>query len=395
MRVLFVDDDLSVLGGLRRMLRAHRDRFETVCASSGAEALATMEAMTFDVIVTDIRMPVMDGGQLLEVVREQHPDTVRIVLSGQLDDASAVRLAVLAHQFLSKPCEFDVLVDAIERSCGIRSRLVDPELREALGRLDALPSPRPTLRRLTDSLRRGDSSVDEVTELIHNDPAITAKLLQLVNSAFFGLPRQVGDVRDAVVYLGLGMIRDLVAAADVFHAFEDDDRIDRAIYAQIRSDCVRAAEIAAQLSGQEPDACVASVLHDVGLLALAVCLPDELARTVDTARRTRTPLHVVEADLFGTTHADIGAYLLTLWGFRDEVVEAVAYHHSAPEHSNVAPLTHLPFVATTLASRYDRADGRLSLELPVTLDPAYLARVNLASQADATRREISLAYSVT
>jgi HD-like signal output (HDOD) protein len=379
MRVLFVDDDPSVLGGLRRMLRAHRDRFETVCASSGPEALEMMAETPFDVIVTDMRMPGMDGSQLLEIVRQRYPDAVRIVLSGQLDDATAVRLAVLAHQFLSKPCEFDALVDAIERSCGIRSRLVDPELREALGRLDALPSPRPTLRRLTDSLRGGDSSVDEVTQLIRNDPAITAKLLQLANSAFFGLPRHVGDVRDAVVYLGLGMIRDLVAAADVFHAFEDDTRIDPATYAQIRSDCVRAAEIAAQLSGQMPDACVASVLHDVGLLALAVCLPDDLARTVDAARRTRTPLHIVEADMLGTTHADIGAYLLTLWGFRDEVVEAVAFHHSAPELSGDAPLTHLTFVATTLASRYDQADGKLSFELPVVLDPEYLARVNLGT----------------
>ena len=134
MRVLFVDDDPSVLGGLRRMLRGQRHRFETVCASSGAEALRILDNAHFDVIVTDMRMPEMDGSQLLEIVRERHPHLVRIVLSGQLDDATAVRLAVLAHQFLSKPCEFDVLVDAIHRSCGIRTRLLDPELRDAQGR---------------------------------------------------------------------------------------------------------------------------------------------------------------------------------------------------------------------------------------------------------------------
>jgi HD-like signal output (HDOD) protein len=305
---------------------------------------------------------------------------VRIVLSGQLDDLSAVRLAVLAHQFLSKPCEFDTLADAIERSCGIRSRLIDPELREALGRLDALPAPRPTLRQLTNALCRGEASVHEVTELIRDDPAITAKLLQLVNSAFFGLPRHIGDVRDAVVYLGLGMIRDLVAAADVFHAFEDDRRIDRAVYAQVRSDCVRTAEIAAQLSGQDPDACVAGVLHDVGLLALAVSFPTELARVTDSALRTHTPLHDVEQDMLGATHADIGAHLLSLWGFRDEIVEAVAYHHCAPQLTGGAPLTHLTYVAASLANKYDHADGRPSLEVPVTIDPAYLERVNLGAK---------------
>jgi HD-like signal output (HDOD) protein/ActR/RegA family two-component response regulator len=378
-KVLFVDDDPSVLGGLRRMLRAHRDRFETFGASSGPEALALMEDERFDVIVTDMRMPGMDGAELLEIVRRRSPDVVRIVLSGQLDDATAVRIAVLAHQFLSKPCEFEALIDAIDCSCGIRSRLIEPDLRRALGRLDALPSPRPTLQRLTDSLGGGDASVYEITELIRQDPAITAKLLQLVNSAFFGMPRHVSDVRDAVVYLGLHMIRDLVAAADVFHAFEDDDRIDRAMYEQIRADCVRTAEISAQLSGQGPDACVAGMLHDVGLLALAVCLPEELLRITALATRTETALHVVEFDELGTTHADIGAYLLTLWGFRDEIVEAVAYHHRAPDHPGNPPLTHLTYVAANIASKFDD-EARPSLEIAESLDPAYLERVSLAPE---------------
>jgi HD-like signal output (HDOD) protein len=375
-KVLFVDDDPSVLGGLRRMLRAHRDHFDTFGASSGYEALAMMEAEAFDVIVTDMRMPGMDGAELLEIVRRRYPDTVRIVLSGQLDDATAVRTAVLAHQFLSKPCEFEALIDAIDCSCGIRTRMIEADLRRALGRLDALPSPRPTLQRLTDSLGGGDANVHEITELIREDPAITAKLLQLVNSAFFGMPRHVADVRDAVVYLGLHMIRDLVAAADVFHAFEDDERIDRAVYEKIRFDCVRTAEISAQLSGQAPDACVAGMLHDVGLLALAVCLPEELQRTTEIADRTQTPLHVVEADVLGTTHAEIGAYLLTLWGFRDEIVEALAYHHSAPEHPGNPPLTHLTYVAATIAATRDDEE-QPSMEIAQSLDPAYLARVSL------------------
>src|SRR5262249_24549115 len=131
------------------------------------------------------------------------------------------------------------------------------------------------------------------------------------------------------------------------------------------------------LSGQMPDACVAAMLHDVGLLALAVCLPDELAHVTATARAAQQPLHEVEREVIGATPADIGAYLLTLWGFRDDVVQAVAYPHTAPEHPSAVPLTHITFVATALANRYEQAEGVESLELPVALDPEYLARVNL------------------
>jgi HD-like signal output (HDOD) protein len=190
------------------------------------------------------------------------------------------------------------------------------------------------------------------------------------------------------------VIRDLLATADVFHAFEDDARINRVLYEQILSDCLVAAEIAGEVGGQAPEAGLTGMLHDVGLLALAVCLPDELAQNLQRAHDTHTPLHVVEAESLGTTHAEIGAYLLTIWGFRDEVVEAVGHHHDPTALPDDATLAHLTYVAATLANG---VSDPLFFERPGDLDPAYLARVNLAgpvaswrATADRTTRDQSI-----
>ena len=165
-RILFVDDEVKLLDGLRRMLRATRKDWDVSFAGSGAEALALMDANPVDVVVTDMRMPGMDGAALLEQVSERHPAAIRIVLSGHFDVEAGLRAIPVAHQFLAKPCDPEILKAAIERASQLSFTAPDAATCRAIGAIGALPSPSQTCILLTEAARDPNTSLDEVTRIV-------------------------------------------------------------------------------------------------------------------------------------------------------------------------------------------------------------------------------------
>src|SRR5690348_15816723 len=116
-RVLFVDDETAVLEALQRSLYKHCDQWDMSFVTSGSEALTVLEAGPCDVIVSDLRMPQMDGVKLLEMVRAKYPGVVRIALTGCVERETALRASGVVHQYLTKPCDQDELVESIDRFC--------------------------------------------------------------------------------------------------------------------------------------------------------------------------------------------------------------------------------------------------------------------------------------
>lgn len=329
-RILFVDDEPMILAGLRRLLRPQRERWDMSFAGSGAEALALLESKPFDAVVTDMRMPAMDGAKLLELVRERYPATIRIVLSGYFESDAAMRAVPVAHQFLAKPCDPEKLHEAIERSCGFAGMLPDAALRRIVGAVGRLPTLPRTTALLTEALEKPDVPLSEIGRIVEHDVGITAKLLQLVNSAFFCLPYHVTSVRRAVSCLGLDTLKHLVLSVELFHTLQPRYPIAGFSMESFEEHSHLAARIAARLPGPEPvvsAGVVASVLHDAGKLVLASRLPEEFERALEESRARQLPLHIVEQERMGTTHAEIGAYLLGLWGLSGALVDAVSRHH--------------------------------------------------------------------
>lgn len=186
-RILFVDDEIRILEGLQRMLRPQRKEWEMAFAPGGQAALTMLEASTFDVIVSDMRMPGIDGAALLETVRQKYPSVLRIILSGYTELEASYRAVPVAHQFLLKPCDPDALRAAIERATSLVEVLNSKMLASLVGSLQELPSLPRTYAELRHALSDPDSSIDQVVRIVEQDVAITAKVLQLVNSAFLGL----------------------------------------------------------------------------------------------------------------------------------------------------------------------------------------------------------------
>ncbi|MFZ0960707.1 MAG: response regulator [Terriglobia bacterium] len=329
-RVLFVDDEPKILEGLRHILRSQRHDWEMAFAPGGETALALMEASPFDVVVSDMRTPGMDGATLLRRVRELYPQMVRIVLSGHTEMSTALQAVPVAHQFLAKPCDAEMLRVAIERACHLKALLSDESIRRTVTALGDLPSLPRSYKALTEALANPDTSLQKVSRIIEQDVGISAKVLQLVNSAFFGLAHSMTNIQSAVTYLGINTLKNLLLSVEIFRAFKPQRDLPRFSLEKLQHHAQLTAQIAACLPVPKhlvDIAVVAGMLHDVGKLIQAWKLSEHFEKVLAEALETRCPVYKVEEREEGFSHAEIGAYLLGLWGLPYSVVEAVALHH--------------------------------------------------------------------
>jgi len=214
--ILFVDDERELLDGLRARLYKHRKDWTMQFAASGDEAIAILEKQPMDLIVSDVRMPGMDGGQLLTVVKQRWATTMRIIVSGYSDPLQAARLTSLAHQYVAKPCEERQVENIIERCFNLQALLAQESLRSIVGRIGRLPAMPKTYARLQAALAKPTVTAAEIGDIVMADAAIATKVLQITNSAFFRLRKPIVRVKDAVTYLGFATIRNLVLCAEIF-----------------------------------------------------------------------------------------------------------------------------------------------------------------------------------
>lgn len=381
-RVIFVDDDQNVLAGIQNALRRQRHRWEMVFAPGGAAALMEMERAPADVIVTDMRMPIMDGAALLHEVRERYPATARIVLSGHAERESVLRALPVAHQYLSKPCNGETLVRVIERTCQVQEVLFDRQVKELVGKLDKLPPPPRAYLEIQQAMTGPDARPAEVAAIVERDPAMATKVLELVNSAYFGLARNVTAIGDAVTYLGVEILKALALSAHVFTALErsaiEGFRLEEIQRSSLLVACLAKRFRVDAKAGDT--AFTAAIVHDVGKIVLAIGLEERFAETVRLARESRRPFHVVEQERFGKTHAQVGAYLLGAWGLPFSIIEAVAYHHTpglAPEGCDRALLAAVHVADALVDCSGGGHQGCSGDEAP---DRAFLAHAGLLEE---------------
>lgn len=355
--VMFVDDDPLVLGALANRLRRHRDRWRMVFAASAADALTALEAARFDVIVSDLRMPGMDGAELLERVRATFPDVVRIVLSGHADHQTLLRALPFAHQYLTKPCAAEVLADTIDRACQLGALLANPVLREVVGRIDRLPSVPELHTELVALLARPDVDLERVTEVIQADPAMAAKVIQLASSACFGPPRPVRSIRQAVRDLGAGLLASRTLASLAFVRLPDEPDCEREFSLErVQIHSLVSARFAARIAGpgERGDlAYTAGLLHDVGRIVIALAMRPHHRRIGEAMRNEACSREAAELAVLGATHAEVGAYLLGMWGVSFEIVEAVARHHAAGT-ARAGTVLHAVRAGEVMAEIFDR-----------------------------------------
>jgi len=385
--ILFVDDEPMLLEGLRRALRDMRGEWTLLSATDGEEALRLLEDQPVDVIVSDMRMPGMDGRQLLKTVKERHPDVARLMLSGHADQASLLEAVGCAQQFLAKPCDAKVLRDTVTRTLSLRELLAGQAvaLETAVDTLPALPG---AYEDIVRCVQRPDTSLMQAAAIIGTDPSMTATLLKVANSAFFGPPRPVTTLERACSFLGMEIIAGLVLSGALVAA-------QPALFAAggplagWPDHSLRVAAMARDLAVAESlgdalvnQAFLAGLMHDVGLLVLAM-----QGREGGVFRPGAGPWREPLDD----HHALVGAYLLASWGFPDAIVEGVAWHHDVARHvRSDAPVAQLIYVADRFAVSADLATPETAgLDATFVAQPDFARRWPLLQQAAARTAAIA------
>ena len=382
LRVFFVDDETRVLQGLQRMLRPLRDQWDMVFIEGGEAALIAMASNPADVIVSDMRMPIMSGAQLLTQIMHLYPATVRLILSGQADLQLIHSTIGPVHQYLAKPCDAELLRSTIERAAHVREAL-DGHLRSLVGGIDNLPCLPAAHQALVNGLKAGTAGRTAVRTAVASDLGMSMKVLQLMNSAFFGSPRSVCQIEEAVDLLGIETMQVLAGPLAAFKPV-DDVQFSGFPAEGLWNHARQVADLSARIAqgdGATPVeidvARTAGLLHDVGNLVLAIVLTDRRNEFYTLLAYPEAQAEERDRLLLGTSHAEVGAYLMSLWGLPPQIVDAVAGHHLAELDATASIATRAVRAADALlhhlAESRDDADPELARLGPPAQIPAWLA----------------------
>jgi len=333
-KVLLVDDNPNVLYSFKRALHSGGNQWTILTAESAADALEIMSQENIDIIISDLRMPVMDGVALLRIVSQQSPSTLRIAITGDADPILCQQATLVAHQFIAKPIEPQELARIINQAVGVSNLVMKPEIKRAILKIANLPSQPGLYNQLLAELNKPDVNLEYISSVISQDISMTAKILQLVNSAYFGLAREVKEVSQAVFYLGVETIRDLSFSVHLFSQF-DQTLIERSGLGNLWDHSLRVASCSRAIMASTiidkkviAGAFTAGLLHDIGKLILGTTSPGFYS-TLNALKLDDPSQYLVrERNEFGSTHADIGAYLLGSWGLPQDIINAVLTHHS-------------------------------------------------------------------
>lgn len=341
-RVLFVDDEPLVLQGLQRLLRNMRSSWDMVFVDSGPKGLEALAQAPFDVVVADMRMPGMNGAEFIQQVMTRYPATIRLVLSGHADQELILQVEGAAHQFLAKPCDPDLLRSVILGASEIGGRLRSAEIRRILGGIAHLPVIPSTYQEILGLLAEEATTVEDLGEVVQRDPGMTANILKLVNSAYFGLRKRVSDPSEAVSFLGVDTLKALALIHGIFQqvrGFPPHFNADH-LWQHSLELAAAAREIARQEGldkAFQSECFTGGLLHDVGLLILASGFPADYVRVSDLLAEEPGEIITAELRVLGVHHGEVGAHILGLWGLPAGVVEAVGQHHALPARGTLTP----------------------------------------------------------
>lgn len=353
-KVLFVDDNKPLMDSFRNYFDRVPKNWAPIYLTDSLKAMDVLLFGDIDIIVTDIHMPHMDGVQLLDFVKKEHPDVIRIAISGEGEAPDILEKAKNAHRYMEKPVDLHVLHETIERVTTLSQIIPNEDTRKIVASLETIPTTPKVYRELLSELNRDDGSLKRIAQLVTEDPGLTAGLLKVVNSAFFNLPNEITSAQQAVTLLGLEIVKGILFSVEMIRSFTINEEKTFSINDIVEHSLLVANFSKAILEKEGVNKTIiektfiTAILHDIGELIFAIALPERYRSIIEVSRSFEQTLARLEMQVLGTTHAEAGAYLLGLWGLPEDIVSAIAHHHTPAKASGTAAA----ILATLHASDY-------------------------------------------
>lgn len=375
---------LLVAGANRGVVEAFREALEPEWQVSwfadGLEAITELKRREYKMLVTGLDAGDSRAAELLNYTRRKHPTMPRFILASEADKLRVMKEALGAHQFLTEPIDGAALKQNLDRAMNLDAWLGCAEMRRLVTRVRSLPAVPAVYLELVSALRSPSVTTEEVADIISKDMAISAKLLQVVNSAYFGYSNKTTELSEVVGMLGFESVKSLATAIRMLAHYDGIKLPDYSIE-ELWGHSNEVAKTARQLvmahNGNREmaeAAFLAGLLHDIGKVVLAGNFARQYNGTQSLAAKQSLPAWEVEKEIFGATHSEVGAFLLGLWGMPMQVLEAVAFHHH-PLRDNSREFTVLTAVHVANALHYELHSG---FEVrKAVIDEEYLSQIGL------------------
>jgi HD-like signal output (HDOD) protein/CheY-like chemotaxis protein len=380
--ILFVDENENVISGIQRQLRSYREQWQLFFATNANQALELMEQNSIDLIISDMMLPKMRGDELLKIVGDRYPMTVRLILSGLTDEASLKSALQVAHQYLSKPCSAETLRETISQVFKIQFCLDNFRIAKTLGDASQLPSLPSIYHELNAAIGDEKTTVKDLAKIFSRDMVLTAKLLHLINSPYFGMNRVISNLEEAINLIGIKKLNNLVVSVHVKSAFPVTDPKVESYMEYLWKEAGRVSELARLISLAEnqdedrPDqAFLGGLLHNMGLLIFLSQGGEKLKSLLSHVAGTSQPVTELETAIYGFTRSEAAAYVLSLWKIPPRIIEAIMLQNSPNEtdYDGMNALTAVHVAACLLKPQKLKGTDRL---FDMTLDEHYLKRIN-------------------
>lgn len=330
-KILFVDDEKQILKSIRRLFMD--TEYEVFIAESGMEALKILENQEINLIISDMRMPNMNGYELLSEVKKRFPHIIRIILSGFAEERIVFDSLQknIAKLYILKPWENSSLIDTIDKVFQIENVLNhNNNVLKLIKSAEELPTIKKSYQKIIEEIER-NVEIYRIVDAIEYDSSIASKLLHIINSSYYSV--KTGSIKRAVAYLGLDNVRNIVIASAFIDSLgfnSKDTEILEILWKQsFISNRIVSLIYSEFLKKKTPETEMnAGLLSNIGMAFMIYHFRDEYKEVTDEVKVQGANIIEIENKCFGTNHQEIGGYLLKWWDIPLPIVEVALYHHN-------------------------------------------------------------------